>query len=183
MIKVTAPARGARGFTLVEVMVTIAIAAILAAVAVPSFMNASLGWRLSTYANSVVSTAHIARSEAIKRNFKVTLCPSSDGATCLDGGWEQGYIVFCPSDDAVTCKTGGAAPMVLQRQAGMPSGWKMTESNGVVRVDFQPTGTGATSAVFTLCRATPSVGSNERVVRISTTGRPSVSKTTTGTCV
>ncbi|HEU4777923.1 MAG TPA: GspH/FimT family protein [Telluria sp.] len=174
--------RAVRGFTLVELMVTIAIAAVLAAVAVPSFVDASLGWRLSTYANSVVSTTHIARSEAIKRNFKVTLCPSSNGSTCLDSGWEQGYMVYCMSDDAVTCKDGGATPLVLQRQAGMPAGWKMTEANGVSRVEFTPTGTGATAATFTLCRATPTAGSSERLVRISTTGRPSVTKTTTGVC-
>jgi type IV fimbrial biogenesis protein FimT len=172
----------AHGFTLIEVMVTIAIAGILLAVAVPSFVNASLGWRLSTYSNSVVSTAHIARSEAIKRNFPLTLCPSSDGATCLDANWERGYIVMCMSDDAVSCKTGGASPLVLQKQAGMPEGWKMTEANGVTRVVFQPTGTGATSAVFTMCRATPTAGNSERVVRISTTGRPTVTKTTTGIC-
>lgn len=172
----------AHGFTLIEIMITIAIAGILLAVAVPSFVNASLGWRLSTYANSMVSTAHIARSEAIKRNFALTLCPSSDGATCLDGNWESGYIVMCMSDDATTCKTGGATPLVLQKQAGMPGGWKMTETNAVTRIVFQPTGTGATSAVFTVCRATPTVGSNERVVRISTTGRPSVTKTTAGVC-
>ncbi|UUZ48419.1 GspH/FimT family protein [Massilia sp. B-10] len=64
----------------------------------------------------------------------------------------------------------------------MPGGWKMTETNAVTRIVFQPTGTGATSAVFTVCRATPTVGSNERVVRISTTGRPSVTKTTVSVC-
>jgi type IV fimbrial biogenesis protein FimT len=68
-----------RGFTLVELMLAIAIFAILLAIAVPSFRDASLGSRLSSIANNMIASAQLARSEAIKRNAVITLCASSNG--------------------------------------------------------------------------------------------------------
>ena len=84
------PASG-RGFTLIELVVTLTVAAILLAIAVPSFYDATLGSKLASYANNFVASVSLARSEAIKRNAAVTLCASSDGASCASGGWEQGF--------------------------------------------------------------------------------------------
>jgi type IV fimbrial biogenesis protein FimT len=82
--------QGFRGFTLIELMVTISIMAILLMIAVPSFQNATLGSKLSSFANGLVASAHLARSEAIKRNADVTLCVSnSDGTDGGSGGWED----------------------------------------------------------------------------------------------
>lgn len=64
----------ARGFTLVELMVTVAVAAILVAIAIPSFKNITLSNRLSTTANEVVTAINAARMEAIKRNAPVQVC-------------------------------------------------------------------------------------------------------------
>jgi type IV fimbrial biogenesis protein FimT len=160
-----------RGFTLIELMVTLAVMAILLMIAVPSFQDATLSSKLSSYANSLVSSAHLARGEAIKRNSPVTLCvATSDTSTdCGTGGWEQGWIVRT---------TDGT---VVQRQQALPAGLKIT--GGSDSLVFQPSGVGATSADFTVCRATPTVGTQERVVSISATGRPSVKKpTTVSTC-
>jgi type IV fimbrial biogenesis protein FimT len=156
-----------RGFTLIELMVTISVMAILLMIAVPSFNDATLGSKLGSYANNLVAGAHLARSEAIKRNAAVTLCVSSDGTDCATGDWEQGWIVRA---------TDGT---VIQRQQALPAGLKITGSeNSLV---FAPSGVGATLATFTVCRATPE-GAQKRVVEISATGRPGVKKTTAGTC-
>lgn len=158
------------GFTLVELMVTIAVMAILLMIAVPSFIDATLGSKLGAYANNMAASAHLARSEAIKRNAVVTLCVSTDGTTCATGGWEQGWIVRA------------ADGTVVQRQQALPTGFKATESGSATSIAFQPSGVGSAAAVLTICRATPSVGSQERVVTISATGRPTVTKTTAGAC-
>lgn len=184
------PVRGAcarprvlRGFTLVELMVTIAIAAILLGIAVPSFDGVMLSMKLTSYANNLVASTLLARSEAIKRNAVVSLCVSSDGSSCRTGGWEQGWIVMCnTSGDNTSCDPAGPNTMVIHHQPAVSSGWKITESSTITSVSFQPTGTGATSAMLTVCRATPNVGSQERVVRISASGRPSVTKTANAAC-
>jgi type IV fimbrial biogenesis protein FimT len=162
--------QGFRGFTLIELMVTISIMAILLMIAVPSFQNATLGSKLSSFANSLVSSAHLARSEAIKRNATVALCASSDGASCAtSGGWEQGWIVRAVDGT------------VIQRQQALPVGFNVTATGGAFSVNFQPSGVNSDSVSYTVCRSSPE-GSQERVVAISTTGRPTVTKTTTGSC-
>lgn len=176
-----APARGAAGFTLIEMMVTIAVLAILLALAVPSFNDAVLSGKLSTIANNLVASTHLARSEAIKRNNQVTLCVSTDGSTCTGGTWNQGWIVMCPTNDNVACNPAGANTMVFQTQSAAPPGFSVSEGGGATTLVFTSTG-GVQAAPYTLtiCRATPSVGSQNRVVNIIATGRTSVT-TTTGT--
>jgi type IV fimbrial biogenesis protein FimT len=158
------------GFTLIEALVTISVAAILMAIAVPSFNNATLTSRLRASASELAASAHLARSEAIKRNAVVTMCMSADGSNCAtSGGWQQGWIV----------RVGGAR---LQHQAAASTpGLKIT-AGAVTSINFQPTGAGATAATFTVCRATPSVGAEERVVTIDATGRPWIRRTANASC-
>lgn len=172
-----------RGFTLIEMMVALAVMAILLSIAVPSFNDALLGTRLGAQANNLAAGATTARSEAIKRNATVTMCVSTDGTTCADsGGWEQGWIVKCNTENNTTCNSAGTSTIVLQRQQAAASGLKITEASGLRTLTFTATGIGATAATLTVCRATPSVGSQERVVTVTATGRTYVSRTTTGSC-
>jgi type IV fimbrial biogenesis protein FimT len=158
-----------RGFTLIEMMVTIAVAAILATIAVPSFRNASLSSQLRSSANDFVASTNFARSEAIKRGSAVTMCVSADGASCAAGGWEQGWIVL-------------SGTTVLQHESAAPSGFKLSATGSVANLTFQPIGVGATAATLTVCRATPTVGSQERVVTLDATGRAWSKITTNGVC-
>lgn len=158
-----------RGFTLIEAMIAIAVMTVLVTIAVPSFRDASLGSQLRASANDLVASAHFARSEAIKRNDVVTMCMSSDGENCAtSGGWEQGWVVLL-----------GTVP--LQQHSAAPSGLKIT-AGAITSLNFQPTAVGATAATFRVCRATPTVGREERVIRIEATGRPWVSKRQDGLC-
>jgi type IV fimbrial biogenesis protein FimT len=156
---------GEAGFTLIEMLVTISIMAILLAVAVPSFQNVALSSKLTSQANNFVASVQLARSEAIKRNATVTLCASSDDSTCT-GDWEDGWIVL-------------AGGTVVYSQTKLPNGFVL--SGDVTTINFQPTGVGATAANLTLCRATPSIGSLQRTIRVSATGRPGVEKVTGAT--
>jgi type IV fimbrial biogenesis protein FimT len=157
------------GFTLVELMVTIAVAAILLALAVPSFYEMSLNSKLKSAANDLAASALLARSEAIKRNATVQLCVSTNGTACTTGSWEAGWIVVSGTE-------------VLQYRQAAPSGFKVLANRA--SITFQPSGIGATPGDFSakVCRATPSVGARERIVDISPTGRPSVTQSATGVC-
>ncbi|WP_156775423.1 GspH/FimT family pseudopilin [Hydrogenophaga sp. RAC07] len=93
------------GFTLIELMVAIAILAILLAVGVPSFQSFIASSRLTTANNDFVGAMTLARSEAIRRGNRVTVCKSADLNTCTTaGGWQQGWIVFVD-----TTRSGAAA--------------------------------------------------------------------------
>ncbi len=164
-----------RGFTLIELLITIAIMAILMAVAAPYLENATISGKLSSSANSLLASASLARGEAIKRNTATSLCMSSDGATCATtGGWEQGWIVTTTVSGTTT---------VLQHQQAAPAGFKITETgSSATTIAFPPIGLLASGYTFKVCRATPTVGSQERELKIGTTGRLYVQRTATGTC-
>lgn len=162
---------GSAGFTLVELMIAIVVLAILLALAVPNFNDATLSARLNGFANSLVAATQVARSEAIKRNATITLCTSADGATCAaSGGWEQGWIVV-----------NEATATVIQSQQALPSEFKVTEAGGAEEISFPATVVGTTPATLTVCRSAP-VGSEERVVTISGTGAAYVNITSAGSC-
>lgn len=82
-----------KGFTLIEMIVVVALVAIISAFALPSFSNLVGGNRMSTQYNMLLSSLSFARSEAIKRNTSVTVCRSNNQTTCV-GGWQNGWIVF-----------------------------------------------------------------------------------------
>jgi type IV fimbrial biogenesis protein FimT len=85
----------ARGFTIIELMVTLAVAGMLTAMAVPAFNNFVLNDRDIGQINSLVASLNYARSEAIKlNNGGVQVCTSSDGLNCNGGtAWNSGWIV------------------------------------------------------------------------------------------
>jgi len=92
----TAPRQ--RGFTLVELMITLAVAVILIAIAVPSFRNLTLSNRLTTTANDIVGALNVARMEAVKRNASVQFCSNdadSNGSGALGSacGTDAGAVL------------------------------------------------------------------------------------------
>ena len=164
------PREQGRGFTLIELLVTITVLAVLAAVAVPAFDGVTLSSRLSSYSNSLVAASQLARSEAIKRNALVTLCASTDGLTCATNGqWEAGWIVL-------------SGTAVLRQQPAAVTGFLIREAGGVSALNYDATGLGATQASITACRASPTMGSQGRLVKISATGRTSITTTTPAAC-
>ena len=82
-----------RGFSLVELMVTIAIVAILVAIAFPSFESTFRSNRLATATNEMLASISLARSEAVRSTRGSGICASEDGSIG-DGDWNDGWIVW-----------------------------------------------------------------------------------------
>jgi len=96
------PQRRCQGFTLIELLVATAVLVILLGVAVPSFNSVLASSRLTTVTNDLATAFQLARSEAIKRNRSVLVCPSDNGDSCSCSwsgkGWQDGWIVAVGSD-------------------------------------------------------------------------------------
>jgi type IV fimbrial biogenesis protein FimT len=161
----------APGFTLLEMIIAVSISAILLTIAVPSFSASRLNSQLRASANDLVASVNLARNEALKRNRPVTLCVSNaDGSSCAAGNWGQGWVVMM-----------GATP--IHSVSAVAQGFRITETtSGATSLEFQSTGVDTTPASFTVCRAAPNLGNQERVVNVDATGRASVRRTTSGTC-
>ena len=93
------------GFTLIELLVMLAVVAIIISVGLPQMSVFFKGNRMVTNANDLVAGLHVARSEAIKRNVRVTICKSTNAGTaaptCATGaeGWDEGWFVFVEGSD------------------------------------------------------------------------------------
>ena len=156
-----------RGFTLIELMVTISIAAILLAIGVPSFQAIIENNRLATQSNELITAVSLARSEAIKRGADITMTPNG-------GGYVNGWCVH----------TGASCTAATEiRQFPAMRGMSVAAGNNTV-VTFNGRGQKSVPNGEVLVQIQPdscTVGTVDRARTISivNTGRASVS---TGAC-
>lgn len=94
------PVRWMRAFTLLELLLVVAVASVVIGIAIPAWGKFLAGVRVQTATAELASGLRLARSEAIKRQVRATLCKSSDGQNCTTSGdWQQGWMIFEDSDN------------------------------------------------------------------------------------
>lgn len=87
------------GYTLIELMLALAIFSIIVGMAAPALGDLRADTRLSSRVNALAGYLNYARSEAIKSNQYVNVCKSPDGSNCdFDAEWEDGWLVFVDTD-------------------------------------------------------------------------------------
>ncbi len=152
------------GFTLIELMATLAVAAIVVALGMPGMRSLINDNRLSAATNTFVSSLNIARSEAIKQGRNARLCVSADQATCSGTDWGLGWLVWVDSDaDGVL-----DAPGEIVRIAE-PLSSAITVNS--VQSNFQVDAQGAVSSPnVTLTICDDRTGETGRQLRIMATG-------------
>jgi type IV fimbrial biogenesis protein FimT len=180
----TARPRPSAGFTVLELMVVVAIVAVLIAVAVPSFRDITQRNRIAAEVNSFVGDLQYARSEAVKRGMPVCVCASADGTSCVGTNtWHQGWIVF--SDVNGSCTIDAAAgDLVIRKRIGWAGSDTFVATPSVTAVSYNRQGFANLSAgdVTWPLRTAPVNARATRCVTVNRVGRQVVQSPGTGAC-
>ena len=126
-----------RGFSLVELMVTMVVAVILLAVAVPSFRDLIRRNQVGSASNTVLASLDYARTEAINRSQLVSICPSADGASCSAGSkaFEPGWLIYTYPSGAASVNQAYTAAAILLRVSTTRTGVSI-QSRGTEVITF-----------------------------------------------
>lgn len=158
-----------RGFTVLELMVTVAVTAVVLSIGVPSFLGVIETNRAVTHTNELVSAFNLGRSEAVRRGASILVCSSTDGATCsASNDWSTGWVI----------RTTSATPEVLRSWPARSGGAGVLSAN-VPQILFQARGTLPPGAPPLLQLRLPHCGDAEnqgRDVNVNSAGRISITR-------
>lgn len=176
----------AHGVGLIELLVVLAIVAVLVAAAGPSFVGIAASLRLRSAADALVRDLSLARSEAIKRNARVVICKSRSGRACETAiNWDAGWVIFQDNDNDGQV---GADDLVIHQQAALEGNLVISGNTPVANyVSYTPLGTSRyitgtfQAGTFTVCQRSPEP-SEARDIVLSNTGRARIAKRDISRC-
>ena len=164
------------GFTLIELMIAIALVGILLATAVPALDDFTNDARQTGAINDFIAAIHLARNTAITTNSRVTMCASASGANCEVTSWDNGWIVFGDLNSNGSLDVGesivsaSAAVQGLSIQSGEFPQALMYRPNGRAMTGL-PTGN---SGEFAVCDNRGA--EHAKVILVELSGRPRMSE-------
>ena len=161
-----------RGVTLLELLMVLAVAGVLAATAAPGLGGFIMNARRTADVNGFVTAVQLARGEAFKRGRTVVLCKTSDGSNCggPDVDFDQGWMVFVnDSSESPPRRDADEAQLYAYRpeMAG-----NITANRRLF--EFRPFGRRSTNGTVTFCDRRGA--EQARAVVVSFTGRPRVTR-------
>lgn len=163
-----------RGFTLAELLVAMAIGALLIGLAAPGFARHRGEAAVRTAANQTLAALQLARSLALARGQSVTVCPSVDGAACGFGGTQ--WLLFANGPTGSDSRR-EAGDELLQRWE-LPGGVVVDGTRGYAA--YQPRPGAALTVTFDFChRAATAAGLS---IVVSQSGRPRIERAAAGRC-
>lgn len=170
--------RNAAGFTVIEVMIVLTIAAVLLAVGMPSFVQFSRETRAGSVTSSLTGDIQLARSEAVKRNSRVLFCAreTATSTSCIGApaatAWMNGWLVCSDRNADGACDASTANdpnPIRVQGSLAAP----LSVSGPAATLVFFPMGNASAGATFTVSGST----SSTRTATISAAGSIVTTKT------
>jgi type IV fimbrial biogenesis protein FimT len=144
------------GFTMVELMITLVVVAILLAAAVPFLGDFTRNNRLVGQSNDIASSIQLARSEAVKQGVNTVICPSSDLTSCSNNAadWQNGWLVFSDFNLDGDLDAGASAPLCEATEdclmkTGTGIDYKNTLTTTATLLRFLPTGLASNGGTVT----------------------------------
>lgn len=159
------------GVTLIELLVTLSIAVILMAIAVPSFQDFFRRNRLDSAASEIMAALNYARSESIRRGVPISVCKSANGTACggADVNWEQGWIVFANLDNDSPAAV-DADEEIIRVYQQLPQAITLRPNNNYSNfLTYRPDGRVNNIGTFVICHNNQLAGANS--ITIIGTGR------------
>jgi len=167
-------ARNSRAFTLIELIIVLAMITVVMSVGVPGIQHLAVNSRITSAVNSMVRHLPYARSEAIMRTQPVVLCPSLQGSDCDNSyHWESGFILFADNNRDRKRSEGERILRHFNPGSGQIS---ILTSTGRKKLTYQASGMApGSTATITICD--PGSPENSKAIIVSNPGRPRLSNT------
>jgi type IV fimbrial biogenesis protein FimT len=174
----------AAGFTLLEALVVMALLGLMVSLAAPAMSALRQQHQLQAQAEGLLDSLVLARSEALRRQMRVTLCArASDTACHPSGAWQQGWLVFADANDNGQLDAGDT---LIEMHPAVPEAMQLTVTNTVkAYFSYGPEGRSATlngafmAATWRFCK--PGLDSGWQVVS-NALGRPRLEKVSAPDC-